>query len=44
VEKFFWGTALQSEWSRVGFPIVWLEVFSYTIFLAALWSWGRLSL
>ena len=39
-----WDTALQVGRSRVRFPMVSLEFFIDIILLAALWSWGRLSL
>jgi len=37
-------TALQVGRSRVRFPMVSLDFFIDTILLAALWSWGQLSL
>jgi hypothetical protein len=39
-----WGTALQTERSRVRFPMVSLEFFTHIILSVALWPWGRLSL
>ena len=39
-----WRTALQVGRSRVRFPMVSLEFFIDIILLAALWTWGRLSL
>jgi hypothetical protein len=39
-----WGTALQTERSRVRFPMVSLKFFIDIILPAALWPWGWLSL
>jgi len=39
-----WGTALQTGRSRFRFQKVSLEFFIHIILLAALWTWGRLSL
>jgi len=39
-----WGTALQTGWSRVRFPMVSLDFFIDIILPAALWFWGRPSL
>jgi uncharacterized membrane protein YhaH (DUF805 family) len=39
-----WGTALQTERSRVRFPMVSVDFFIDIILLVALWPWGRLSL
>ena len=38
------GIAVRTAKSRVQFPMMLLEFFIDIIFLAALWSWGRLSL
>jgi hypothetical protein len=38
-----YGTTLQTGKSRVRFPMVSLEFFSYINFPVALWPWGRLS-
>jgi len=35
-----WGTALQAGRSRVGFPMVSLEIFIDIILPVALWPWG----
>jgi len=38
-----WGTALQAERSRVGFPMVSLEFFIGMILPAAVWSGSQLN-